>query len=95
MEGGWAGELAIPLKPEGGWSLTPEDGQIIGFNAHYNDDDDGGDRDHKLIWSLNDQLDDASWQDTTKFGELQFCRIGGDDPGDAGVDASTPEDAGD
>ncbi len=36
MEGGWMGEIAIPLHPEGGWNIAPQDGQIIGFNTHYN-----------------------------------------------------------
>jgi hypothetical protein len=94
MDGGWMGEIAIPLHPEGGWSLDPSDGQVIGFNLHYNDDDDGGDRDHKLIWSTKDRYDDASWQDTTKFGELQFCNIGGNVEPDGGVEDGGVEDAG-
>jgi hypothetical protein len=76
-EAGWKGEVAVPLRPAGdlGWDLTPAEGQVIGFNAAYNDDDDGGDRDHKLIWALNDRLEDRSWTDPRQFGELQFCPV--------------------
>ena len=71
-DGGWAAEVAIPLSLENGWDLHPVDGQIIGLNTTYNDDDNEGERDHKLIWSLNDRDSDRSWNDTLKFGELQF-----------------------
>jgi hypothetical protein len=94
MDGGWMGELAVPLKPEGGWSIDRADGQIIGFNAHYNDDDDGGERDHKLIWSAKDMEYDLSWTDPEKFGELQFCNINGSDDADAGTNDAGTNDAG-
>jgi len=67
---GWIVEAAVPLKNDK-WDIKPEDGMIIGFNIHFNDDDDGGDRDHKLIWSLND-VDDQSWQNTERFADLKF-----------------------
>ena len=94
-EGGWMGEIAIPMRPEGdqGWNLEPVHGQVIGFNTHYNDDDEGGDRDHKLIWSMKDRYDDASWQDPQMFGELQFCRVGEPDTAPAG-DGGVGDDAG-
>ena len=97
---GWAGEIAIPLSPPSGWSLEPVDGQIIGFNAHYNDDDDQGDRDHKLIWGLKDRAVDLSWSDTHMFEQLQFCAVPGTDTGtgtgtDTGSDTGVAPDAGD
>jgi len=70
---GWVVEAAVPLKNDK-WDIIPEDGKIIGFNIHLNDDDDGGDRDHKLIWSLND-VDDQSWQNTTRFADLKFVQV--------------------
>jgi hypothetical protein len=67
---GWIVEAAVPLENDK-WDIEPVDGLIIGFNVHFNDDDDGGDRDHKLIWSLLD-VDDASWENTTRFADLVF-----------------------
>lgn len=71
---GWDVEAAIPLDSKNKWDIKPEDGLIIGFNIHLNDDDDGGDRDHKLIWSKKD-IDDRSWTDTTRFADLQFVSL--------------------
>jgi len=70
---GWIVESAVPLK-NNKWDIEPENGLIIGFNIHFNDDDDGGDRDHKLIWSLKD-VDDASWENTTRFADLKFVQL--------------------
>ena len=67
---GWIVEAAIPLKNDK-WDIKPSNDFVIGFNVHFNDDDDGGDRDHKLIWSKND-VDDQSWQNTTRFADLKF-----------------------
>jgi len=66
---GWYLEAKIPLKPFG---ISVTEGKIIGFNVHYNDDDDGGDtREHKLNWSKNDN-NDNSYVNPQKFAELQF-----------------------
>jgi hypothetical protein len=70
---GWIVEAAVPLKNDK-WDIEPANGLVIGFNIHFNDDDDGGDRDHKLIWSLKD-VDDASWEDTTRFADLEFAQL--------------------
>ena len=70
---GWIVESAVPLKNDK-WEIKPKDGLIIGFNIHFNDDDDGAGRDHKLIWSLKD-VDDQSWQNTTRFADLKFVNI--------------------
>jgi len=68
--GGWVVEAAIPLN-NAKWNINPSPGNVIGFNVHFNDDDDGGGRDHKLIWSDLD-VDDNSWQNTTRFADLTF-----------------------
>ncbi len=67
---GWAVEAAVPLK-NAGWNIKPKTGLVIGFNTQMNDDDDGGGRDHKLIWSDKD-ADDRSWTDPSVFAELTF-----------------------
>ena len=70
---GWIVEAAVPLSNDK-WKIVPADGLVIGFNTHFNDDDDGGDRDHKLIWSLED-VDDLSWQNTSRFADLVFVSL--------------------
>jgi len=66
---GWELEAKIPLAP---FKIQVANGKIIGFNVHYNDDDDGGaTREHKLNWSVNDN-DDTSYVNPKKFAELQF-----------------------
>jgi hypothetical protein len=70
---GWLVEASIPLS-NAKWDIEPQDNLVIGFNVHFNDDDDNGDRDHKLIWSLLD-VDDQSWQNTTRFADLKFVRL--------------------
>jgi endo-1,4-beta-xylanase len=67
---GWIVECAIPLNTDK-FDLAPAAGMVIGFNVHLNDDDDGGGRDHKLIWSDLD-VDDASWNNPTRFADLTF-----------------------
>jgi len=70
VSGGWIVEAGIPLK-NSKWSIIPEVGKVIGFNVHFNDDDNGEGRDYKLIWSDLD-TDDASWNNTTRFADLTF-----------------------
>jgi len=66
---GWELEAKIPFEPFG---IQVAQGKTIGFNVHYNDDDDGGaTREHKLNWSKNDN-DDTSYTNPQKFAELQF-----------------------
>ena len=68
---GYVVEAAIPLDSPDKWDLELEDGLVIGFNVHLNDDDDGGERDNKLIWSAND-VDDQSWNNPSRFADLEF-----------------------
>ena len=67
---GWIVEAAIPLK-NNKWDIKPTAGLVIGFNVQINDDDDGGGRDHKLIWSDLD-VDDRSYNNPTRFADLTF-----------------------
>ena len=60
--GGYTFEVRIPWTTLQG---TPVVGQLLGFDFHVNDDDDGDTRDSKLAW--NATSDDA-WQFTTSFG---------------------------
>jgi endo-1,4-beta-xylanase len=68
---GYIVEAAIPLDAPGKWDFQLEDGVVIGFNVHMNDDDDGGERDNKLIWSAED-VDDQSWANPSRFADLEF-----------------------
>jgi len=69
--GGWIVEAAIPLS-NSKWNINPSAGTVIGFNVHFNDDDDGGNtREHKLIWSDLD-VDDQSYNNPTRFADLTF-----------------------
>lgn len=72
--GGYTVEAAIPLNSPDKWNWQLKNGMLIGFNVHLNDDDDGGERDHKLIWSAND-VDDQSWQNPSRFAELKFVAL--------------------
>lgn len=69
---GWNVEVAIPLK-NSGWNIKPAAGLIIGFNVQYNDDDNGGTRDYKLIWCTNEvKKGEGSWSNPGLFAELKF-----------------------
>lgn len=68
---GWAVEAALPLET---WGIKIRDGLVIGFNTHLNDDDDGGGRDHKLIWSNRDPAD-QSWTNPSCFAKLTFVKV--------------------
>ena len=75
---GWQAELAISLETLGNlddgtptWAVEPAHGTVIGWNMHLNDDDLGGDRDHKLIWSLAEEVETA-WRNPSSFGKMMF-----------------------
>ncbi len=66
--GGYIIEVSIPWSSLGG---TPVDGELIGFDAHVNEDDlvsNGSNRDAKIAW--NDQTDQA-FNNPSVFGTLQ------------------------
>ena len=71
---GWNVEVAIPLK-NAGWDIKPKNGLIIGFNVQYNDDDNGGVRDYKLIWCKEEvKKGEGSWTNPGLFAELKFVQ---------------------
>ncbi|MGL4608629.1 MAG: endo-1,4-beta-xylanase [Trueperaceae bacterium] len=72
---GYVVEVAVPLEvPEANWSLKPEHGYTIGFQAQLNSASEKA-RDTKLIWSTYD-TDDQSWQNPSLFGSLVFYNLG-------------------
>ena len=75
---GWQGEIAIALDTMGNgadgtpeWHLVPSHGTVIGFSIQVNDDDNGGARDHKLLWSKIETVEQA-WRNPGVFGKLVF-----------------------
>lgn len=71
---GWILEAGIPLK-NSGWNIKPKNGLKIGFNVQYNDDDDKGGRDHKLIWCVREvKQGEGSWSNPSLFAELEFVQ---------------------
>jgi endo-1,4-beta-D-glucanase Y len=50
-------------------SHTPAIGNWIGFEVEVNDDDDGGDRDHKLSWNASQ---DEAWQNPSFMGTARL-----------------------
>lgn len=66
---GYRVEMAIPLSNLTAASAAP--GLIMGFNIGLNDDDDGGRRDKRLVWSGNSTLD------FTSFAALTFVSAAG------------------
>lgn len=72
---GWSVEIGVPMK-NGGWDIKIKNGLKIGFNIQYNDDDDGGDRDSKLIWCAKEvKQGEGSWNNPQLFAELQFVEF--------------------
>jgi len=59
------------------WStlgVTPRVGTRIGFDVHVNDDDDGGDRDTKLMWHTEN---DIAWQQPKALGTIELAGLAG------------------
>lgn len=72
---GWEIESAIPWK-NAGWSVKLKDGLVIGFNVHYNDDDNKGGRDGKLIWCAQEVAKgEGSWNNPSLFAELHLKNV--------------------
>jgi len=78
---GWQGEIAIALDTVGNlddgtpeWLIEPEHCSFIGWNLHAQDDDNSGDRDHKLIWSQREAVE-SSWRNPGAFGKMVFVDL--------------------
>ncbi len=55
------------------WStlgVTPHPGVKVGFDVHVDDDDDGGDRDTKLMWHTET---DIAWQQPSALGTIELA----------------------
>jgi len=66
---GYRLEIKFPWSTLG---TKPFPGAKIGLDVHVNDDDDGGERDTKLMWS--DVYDDA-WQNPRVFGTAELAGL--------------------
>jgi hypothetical protein len=70
---GYAIEAKIPLEKFG---IVPENKSAVGFNIHINDDDNGGLRDHKLMWSAVEQAEgEQSFHNPAVFGTVLVIDI--------------------
>jgi regulation of enolase protein 1 (concanavalin A-like superfamily) len=64
--GGWRLEVEIPWSTIG---VSVSDGSVVGLDVHVVDDDDGGDRDGKLMWH---DTDDDAYTDPSTFGDAEL-----------------------
>lgn len=73
-EDGYIIEAAVPLENDV-WTITPANGQILGFQVHLNGATSAEDsQTTKLIWSAAD-ADDQSWRNPSVFGRLIFWEV--------------------
>ena len=68
---GYRLEAKLPWSTLG---TTPAAGKKIGLDVHVNDDDDGGDRDTKIMW-FGDH--DVAWQQPSAFGTAELAGLVG------------------
>ncbi len=68
---GYRLEAKVPWATLG---TTPAVGKKIGLDVHVNDDDDGGDRDTKLMWFGQR---DIAWQQPSAFGTAELAGLVG------------------
>lgn len=68
-EGGYRLEIKLPWSTLG---TEPKPGAKIGFDVHINDDDDGGDRDTKLMWTTQN---DIAWQHPVMLGTGELAGL--------------------
>ncbi|MHC4323764.1 MAG: sugar-binding protein [Planctomycetota bacterium] len=66
---GYRVEIKLPWSTLG---TKPSAGTKIGLDVHVNDDDDGGDRDTKLIWRGKE---DNAWQTPSVFGTAELADL--------------------
>jgi hypothetical protein len=65
IPGGYSIELAIPWSSLG---ISPTSSTVIGFDIGYDDDDNGGVREHQAVW--NGTVN--NFQNTSAFGSLRL-----------------------
>jgi len=63
---GWQVEFRLPWSTAG---VTPSAGDLVGFDVHVNDDDDGDARDAKLSWFATE---DDAWQNPRLFANVEL-----------------------
>jgi hypothetical protein len=68
---GYRLEAKLPWATLG---TTPAAGKKIGLDVHVNDDDDGGDRDTKIMWFGEH---DVAWQQPSAFGTAELAGLVG------------------
>jgi tetratricopeptide (TPR) repeat protein len=68
-EKGYRLEAKLPWATLG---TTPAVGKKIGLDVHVNDDDDGGDRDTKIMWF---GTHDIAWQQPSAFGTAELAGL--------------------
>jgi tetratricopeptide (TPR) repeat protein len=68
-DGGYRLEAKIPWSTLG---VTPAPGKRIGLDVQVNDDDDGGDRDSKIMWHAQR---DTAWQQPSVFGTGELAGL--------------------
>jgi hypothetical protein len=70
-DAGYRAEIKLPWSTLG---TQPKVGAAIGLEVHVNDDDNGGDRDSKLMW-MGDQ--DNAWERPASFGTAELLGLVG------------------
>jgi hypothetical protein len=70
-DNGYRLEVKLPWSTLG---VTPAPGKRIGLDVQVNDDDDGGDRDTKLMWHAQR---DTAWQQPSVFGTGELAGLVG------------------
>jgi tetratricopeptide (TPR) repeat protein len=68
-DAGYRLEIKLPWATLG---TTPKAGTQIGLDVHVNDDDDGGDRDTKLMWNTKN---DIAWQNPGALGTGELAGL--------------------
>ncbi|MEN6427966.1 MAG: sugar-binding protein [Phycisphaerales bacterium] len=68
-DAGYRLEVRLPWSTVG---ADPQTTSQIGLDVHVNDDDDGGDRDTKLMWCTTD---DNAWQNPAALGTGELARL--------------------
>jgi len=68
---GYRFEIKFPWSTLG---ITPRPGTRIGFDVHVDDDDDGGDRDTKIMWHTEN---DIAWQQPKALGTIELAGLVG------------------